>query len=374
MRRRTWLLGAAALPLSACVVAPHGLYFRPSTDAPATVRRPFCGHQSGPPSQIVLDAGTIAIEAEARRDYIFGDGSHIPLKVRLLLPRQRPVRFTADRLRVIEQASQREIDAPASVRVLSSATLAATDEVDIAVLHPAGAVPSLAISPAPYGLATLRLHGPERLAPLAMQVQAPALWLAGQRHMLPPVVVRRPPGSTYVNYRDSATTLLLEQRAESCRSDKTARDCIERQRLSETSFQGQAGGMQWRGQLRFTTETAERPLHGRLELTPGDARPWRLESDTVEVRDIGGGPPIPLHSRELDIEFRDELPLSAPLHRRRSPASGDTRIDITLRLPNETPNFELRFPPAWVGEERVDIPALRFERRALDGGVEPFNC
>jgi hypothetical protein len=99
-----------------------------------------------------------------------------------------------------------------------------------------------------------------------------------------------------------------------------------------------------------------------------------LESDTVEVRDIGGGPPIPLHSRELDIEFRDELPLSAPLHRRRSPASGDTRIDITLRLPNETPNFELRFPPAWVGEERVDIPALRFERRALDGGVEPFNC
>lgn len=372
--RRSLLLAAATLPLAGCLPAPYGTYFRPSSTAPFSVRREACGGQAGPPTRLSLQTPAgIAIEASAQRDHVLGDGKGIPLRLRLTLPRQRSLRFTGDSLTLLELGSGRDLALPQSVQLLGLATVALGDSIDAAVLHPAGGpLPGAA---APFGTATLRLDGPLGEAPLAMAVQVPALWLGDERLQLPPVTVQRPPSPEFTTYRSAGLLQQLQARSEACRRDTPDRDCGAILRHSELSFDERLGTMRCQGEWRFTTLRNGRPLRGLLRLEPGDARPWRLDRDAaVVLQDLAGGQRHTLPLQKIDIEYRGPLRLSTPLHTRSAPGAEDTHIDVSVPLPADVPGFEVRFPPLQMGGETVALPALQFERRSFDGGLQPFNC
>lgn len=375
---RAFSLALAAL-LAGCVVAPYGTYCHPaSADPSATFKRGWCGGQAGPTTDIELALGDgLRLSASVARAYAERDRSELPLRLVLAVPAQLPVRFTTDRLRLVETGSGRAIEAPVSVWAIGRATLAPTATVVPQRLRPAGSALVATDARAPHGQAFLRAEGPAGFVPDAFTLAGPLVVLDTVSVPWPPVVLRWPAGvRSPSEYRSDAEQALLAARAETCRRETPQRACDNLLEFGlSRSFALDAGPVQWQGPWwRFARSDGAMAVRGELGLAVKSGTPWRLADNGITLRDEADGRAHTLRFDRVDIVFRDGIALDAPLHVDREAGAGTTDVHIEARLPGDARDFEVRLPALQVGSASREIAPIRFERRRFDGGVEPFNC
>jgi hypothetical protein len=378
--RRQLMLGALALPLapalSGCIVAPYGPYYRPhSADPAARYKRAWCQGQAGPVTRIEfqLDGG-VTLSARAERDYPERSRPELPLRLSLTLPGSRAARFEAERVQIVATGGA-TIDVPVTVRAAGGVTLAADAWVDAAVLRPAARVVEGAAEH-PYGRAWIRLAGPAGFTPEVITVGGPTVEVEGKAIAFPPLELRRPASAGNPNeYRSAAEQASLEARAAACRRDTPQRAC---QNLidfgASRSFHFASGPLQWQGRwFRAAWRSGEPWLDGEMWLALREPRRWRFASNRIELRDAAGAAQT-LTFAQFELRFNDRIALDAPLHERPVERRADTQVQIEALLPGDVGDFEVRLPPLRIGDGRVVIAPIRFDKRSFDGGIEPFNC
>lgn len=368
-----------AASLAGCVVAPYGPYFQPSSPDPsATYKGAWCQGQAGPTTNIALALGDgLTLAARAERDYPERDRPELPLRLVLEVPAQLPVRFTADRLRIVEMGSGRSVDAPMSVRAIGRATLAPTATVVPQQLRAAGSAVIAFDAHAPHGRAYLRADGPPGFAPAAFTLAGPLVVLDTASVPLPPLTLRWPAGArTASEYRSDAEQALLVARAETCRRETPQRACENLLAFGlGRSFTADTGPVQWQGRWwRSPRRDGAVAVDGELSLALDSETPWRLAGDVISLRDEAAGVEHTLRVERIEIYFRDGIALDAPLHADRAAGVGATEVQIESLLPAGVPDFEVRLPALQVGATTRDIAPIRFERHRFGGGIEPFNC
>ncbi|MDZ7653584.1 MAG: hypothetical protein U5L03_14065 [Burkholderiaceae bacterium] len=377
--RRRLLLGALALPLApaltGCIVAPYGAYYRPqSADPGARYKRAWCQGQAGPTTRVEfqLDGG-VTLSARAERDYPERSRPELPLRLSLTLLGGVPARFEGERVQIVG-ADGAATDAPVTVLASGGVTLPADAWVDVTALRPAGVRAGAAADP--HGRARIRVSGPAGFTPEVFSFEGPSVEVEGSVIVFPPLEVRRPASAGNPNeYRSAAEQASLEARAVACRRDTPQRTC---QNLIEygasRSFHFDSGPLQWQGRwFRAAWRPGEPWLDGELSLALREPRRWRFASNRISVREAAGAAQS-LTFAQFDLRFVDRIALDAPLHEQRVEGRAETQVQIEALLPGDVGDFEVRLPPLRIGERRVAIAPIRFEKRSFDGGIEPFNC
>lgn len=378
--RRQLMLGALALPfapvLTGCIVAPYGTYYRPESAEPgASYKRAWCQGQAGPTTRIELKLeGGATLSARAERDYPERNRPELPLRLSLTLPGSLSARFEAERVQIVATRGA-TIDAPVTVRAAGGVTLPADAWVDAAVLRPAGRVVAGAAEH-PYGRAWIRLAGPAGFTPEVVAVGGPSVEVEGKAIAFPPLELRRPASTGNPNeYRSAAEQASLEARAAACRRDTPQRACQNLIDMGVSrSFHFDSGPLQWQGRwFRASWRSGEPWLDGEMWLALREPRRWRFGSNRIELRDAAGTAQT-LTFAQFELRFNDRIALDAPLHERPVERRADTQLQVEALLPGDVGDFEVRLPPLRIGERRVVIAPIRFDKRSFDGGVEPFNC
>lgn len=377
-RRRLLLLTGLSLPLAGCLPAPYGSYYRPSTADPrARALRGWCGGQAGPLSvlEIDLDSG-LRLRARAERDYVERERPDLPLRLDLQLPAAPPSRFVAAALTLRETAGGKTIEAPLAVRVVRSISLAAGAEVDASALRPGGAAALANDAAAPQGTARWQFRAAADFAPASFALQLPTVHIGAQRFDTPAVVLSRPGSAARPgDYRSAAEQQHLRDREAACRRDTPKLACENIVPYSERSFAISAGPLHWSGRWsRFESSARAEPLTGSLSLAVTDPRPWRLADPAVTLSDPTSGRREQLQPGSFDIRFDDRIALDTPLQPAPAAQRASTTLYLEASLPPGLAGFEVQLPPLLLGERRIDMPPIRFERRSFDGGVAPFNC
>jgi hypothetical protein len=371
------LLGVLVAPFAGCVVMPYGTYYRPeSADATATTKRAWCQGQAGPTTRIELQLdGGAKLAARAERDYLERDRPELPMRVELTLPGNTPARFEGERVMLLTRNGA-PIEATVSVLAYGGVTAAADTWIDSKMLRPAGAGAKTGATDEPRDRAWIRLTGPGGFAPEAFTLAAPAVDTDAGRIAFVPLELRRPASKSSPNeYRSPAEQASLEARAAACERETPKRAC---QNLidfgASRSFRVDSGPVRWEGRwVRFETRSGEARLEGELWLALHDSRRWRLTSNRFNLRDAGGREKS-IAFEQLELRFVDRIALDTPLNGHAVERRTDTRVQIEALLPADVPSFELQLPPLRLGERRVPIAPIRFDKRSFDGGVEPFNC
>jgi hypothetical protein len=101
--------------------------------------------------------------------------------------------------------------------------------------------------------------------------------------------------------------------------------------------------------------------------------PWRWASADAVLADLGRGTAVvqPMPAMRLLVSHRD-LPLSTPLA---IPVSGSTRVRLDVPLPPAgAASYSMQLPELGFDQATIRAMPIRLERRALDAGIEPFNC
>lgn len=361
--------------LTGCIVAPYGAYYRPqSADPGARYKRAWCQGQAGPTTRVEfqLDGG-VTLSARAERDYPERSRPELPLRLSLTLLGGVPARFEGERVQIVG-ADGAATDAPVTVLASGGVTLPADAWVDVTALRPAGVRAGAAADP--HGRARIRVSGPAGFTPEVFSFEGPSVEVEGSVIVFPPLEVRRPASAGNPNeYRSAAEQASLEARAVACRRDTPQRTC---QNLIEygasRSFHFDSGPLQWQGRwFRAAWRPGEPWLDGELSLALREPRRWRFASNRISVREAAGAAQS-LTFAQFDLRFVDRIALDAPLHEQRVEGRAETQVQIEALLPGDVGDFEVRLPPLRIGERRVAIAPIRFEKRSFDGGIEPFNC
>ncbi len=363
--RRRLLLGALVLPLApaltGCIVAPYGTYYRPrSADSAARFKRAWCQGQAGPTTRVEfqLDGG-VTLSARAERDYLERDRPQLPLRLSLTLPGSVAARFEGERVQMVARSGA-TIDAPVTVR---------------AALRPAGRATAGAVEH-PHGRAGIRVSGPAGFTPDVLAVEGPAVEIDGRTFAFPPTELRRPASAGNPNeYRSAAEQASLQERAAACRRDTPQRACQNLIDIGVSrSFHFDVGPLQWQGRwFRAAWRPSEPWLDGEMSLAPREPGRWRFGSNRIALRDAAGAGQA-LAFAQFDLRFVDRIALDAPLHERQVERRADTQLQIEALLPGDVGDFEVRLPPVRIGDRRVVIAPIGFDKRSFDGGIEPFNC
>lgn len=377
---RRLLLGALALPLApsltGCIVAPYGTYYRPhSADPGARYKRAWCQGQAGPTTRIEFQFdGGVTLAARAERDYPERDRAQLPLRLSLTLPGSQSARFESERMQIVASGGA-PIDAPVTVLAAGGVTLPADAFVDAAALRPAARATAGAVEH-PHGRAWIRVSGPAGFTPEVLVAGGPSVEVEGQAIAFPPIELRRPASAGNPNeYRSAAEQASLEARAAACRRDTPQRAC---QNLidygASRSFHFNSGPLQWQGRwFRAAWRRGEPWLDGELSLALREPRRWRFGSNRIELR-AADGTTQTLTFAQFELRFIDRIALDAPLHERPVERRADTQMQIEALLPGDIGDFEVRLPPLRIGDRRVVIAPIAFDKRSFDGGIEPFNC
>jgi len=211
--------------------------------------------------------------------------------------------------------------------------------------------------------AALRLVGPVGVAPQSFTLTAPALQVGEVLHRLPAIELRRaaPLSSSRTAYRDPLLTA----------------------GPAALSFDRRSGPVSWRGEWdHFEKRYDQRPVHGVIELRVATAEPWQWQATPFKMQDVADGRRHALTVDGHSISFDDEVALDTPLRapaRRSEPgiAAGaflGTTLLLEASLPADVPSFAVQLPALLLDGRPRPIAPLRFVRRSLDVGVEPFNC
>jgi hypothetical protein len=378
--RRRLLLGTLALPLAptltGCIVAPYGAYYRPhSADPDARYKRAWCQGQAGPTTRIEFQSDSgVTLFARAERDYLERSRPELPLRLSLTLPGGVPARFEGGRVQ-IAGAGGAAIDAPVTVLASGGVTLPADAWVDVAALRPAGRVVAGA-GEYSHGRARVRVSGPAGFTPEVFSFEGPSVEVEGSVIAFPALEVRRPASAGNPNeYRSATEQANLEARAAACRRDTPQRAC---QNLidygASRSFHFDRGPLQWQGRwFRAAWRSGETWLDGEMWLASREPGRWRFVSNRIELR-AADGTKQTLTFAQFELRFIDRIALDAPLHERPVERRADTQVQIEALLPGDIGDFEVRLPPLRVGDQRVAIAPIGFDKRVFDGGIEPFNC
>jgi hypothetical protein len=378
--RRRLLLGTLALPLApaltGCIVAPYGAYYRPqSADPAARYKRAWCQGQAGPTTRVEFQFdGGVTLSARAERDYLERSRPELPLRLSLTLPGGVPARFEGERVQIVG-AGGAAIDAPMTVRASGGVTLRADAWVDVAALRPAGRA-AVGATEQPHGRASIRLSGPAGFTPEVFLFEGPSVEVEGRVIAFPALEVRRPASAGNPNeYRSGAEQASLEARAAACRRDTPQRACQNLIDIGASrSFHFDSGPLQWQGRwFRAAWRPGEPWLDGELSLALREPRRWRFASNRIELRDATAATQS-LTFTQFDLRFVDRIVLDSPLHEQRVEGRADTQVQIETLLPGDVGDFEVRLPPLRIGERRVAVAPIRFDKRSFDGGIEPFNC
>lgn len=364
--RRRWCLAALALPLAGCVAAPYGTYYRPATAQPgARTGRGWCQGNAGPVTTLDIDlGGGMSLAARTERA---GEGG-VPLQVLLDVPPRTALH--AEGLPLLRTLDGRPLAVRWSVRARRGVAIDPSALVDPQRLRP-GAGPAAAHDPAaPQGWLTLRTVPLPAGLGERLELEGLALRQGDRLLAVPAVTLARPASPRQPDlYRSQAERAAVQARFEACRRDTPQRACENILGYSEDSDAGSIPGLRWRGRWERQRWSGG-ALGGELHLACQQPGPWRLEAGPWNLRDAAGGAVHPLRIASASLYFDDAVDLQTPMQ----PADAGTKVALDALLPADTPSFELVLPALLRDGERVAIAPLRFERRSLDVGVEPFNC
>jgi hypothetical protein len=387
--RRRLLQMAAAMPLGAlggCVAMPYGPYFRPSTTYPrASFKGAWCHGAAGPLTRVELTlADAVRLSAEAHRPSWQRDRSVLPLQVVLTVPPAWRTRFTAPAPRLVALDDGRELAARFEARASRLARVAAAGWLSPAAMRPAGAGAQPVPDAPPFGTLTFDVAGPPDWAPERVVLDGIALERDDGTLRMPAIELQRHPSRTAAaEYRSEAYQARLRARAEACRSDTPQRACQNIVEFANEGFIVDGPPARWKGRLVLVQERdGVQRLRGEVSVELPDAQRFRLAVPSrLRMRDLAGADPHETVIAVAQYAVQDRLAFDAPVNHWRVVSqgytyfgSGDSTVHLQADLPADTGSFELRLPALEVQGLPETIPPIRFERRLLDGGVEPFNC
>lgn len=376
--RRRLLLGAAAAPasvLGGCVVAPYGPYHRPVTEhAAARLKGAWCRGLSGPQAviEIPLAAGVL-LTATAQREPLDRARSVLPLRITMTLP-PASSRFAEAELRVAD-SSGRRFGTPAQMRVFRRARLPADGWIDPARVRPSGTHAQATPFAGAHGAAHLELALDRGFAPDRIVLEGLQIEQDGQRHGLPSVELARPASArNQSDYRSAAMQARLQERTAACRRDTPKLACENIIDHAQHSFEMDLPLGEVRGRWYRFDGRADEPIRGDLEIRMRRPDRWRIVSPALTVVDVAGGARRTAAFKEVALVLSDQVPLATPLFDGAPAGSGDAQLSMEVLLPADVGDFELRLPALLHAGQRIEVPAIRFEKRHFDGGIEPLNC
>jgi hypothetical protein len=257
----------------------------------------------------------------------------VPLRLDLTIPAGPALAF-AGPVRVL--ADGRELDVAFSGAVRRRVPVQAGEEIDAARLRPGRASRDAA---APQGelLLHLRTTGP---VPSRIAVQGPELVFAEGAERLPPVELARSARKPYLFVAGGPDSSL-------------------------ESVDGTLAAVRWTGRWLYRDTHAE----AELKLWPRDARPFRLETASMQWRDANGAV-LPVRLTRADLWFDDRFAPGQDV----GAAPFETRVTLEATLAQGISAFVVQWPDMLHAGRRLTVAPLRFERRSLSGGVQPFNC
>lgn len=376
--RRRLLRSALALPaaalLAGCVITPYGPYHRPSAVHPgARYKGAWCRGVAGPPAVIELPlAPGVLLTAVAQREYLERNRPELPLRIKLTLP-PAPARFVDSALQVT--AGGKTIGGAPQVDVFRYVPLPADGWIDPARVRPSGTLAAGADHVGPNGKATLDLTTGIGFTPDHIVLDGLVIEQAGRRIAMPAVEMTRPASARNISgYISAAMQARLQARVDDCRRDTPQRSCQNILEYASHSFELDLPDAQFSGRWYRFDGRADRPINGDIEIMLKRPERWRLLTRALTVTDVASGTPRSPEIRRLVLALLDRVPLDAPLFAGPVDGSAEAQMSIEVLLPGGTGDFELRLPALLLGERRIDVPVIRFDRRLFDGGVEPLNC
>jgi hypothetical protein len=375
--RRRLVFGAAALPvagLAGCVVTPYGPYYRPSTDGPATYKGAWCQGVAGPRTVVELElAPGVALTARADRGFAERDLRELPLRLSLALPPTEPARFLGDHVRIVEAGGRRSLGTVREIHTYRYATFPARAWIDPARVRPSGAVGTPLKADEPHGRARLRVAVEPGFTQDRLRIVGLVIDRDGVPSKMPSIDLARPASKASPrDYRSAGLHAQLEARAAACRRDTPQRACDNIVEYSSIGFLEDTADARWSGRWVLVGDGAAARVDGDIEYAPRSPGRWRLAADTLEVH--GAGPVRRAQVVQVALALNDRVALDTPLFAGAVDGSAPAQLTIEALLPAAPPDFEVILPDLQLGGRRLAIPPLRFERRAFDGGIEPFNC
>lgn len=377
--RRRLLKGAAAVPAAAlggCVATPYGPYYRPSSGHPdAALKGAWCNGVAGPKTVIELAlAPDVLLTARAERAYPERHRPDLPLRLTLTLPPARPARFAGARLKVAELGSGKALGGEPEVVVFRYAMLPTDAWIDPARVRPSGTAGAPLKADERHGSASLRVSLEPGFTPDRLRLDGLAIARESGSITMPAVTLSRPAsGSSPRDYRSAELHSTLQAEAAACRRETPKLACDNIVEHSSLSFSTEGPDAHWAGRWYVFGDGPRARIEGEVNFALRAPGPWRVASDTLTVRDAAGNGRTARFSR-IHLALNDRISLDTPLFAGPVDGTGSARVSIEVRLPDGPPDFEVMLPDLQLGAQRVTIPPIRFDRRAFDGGIEPFNC
>jgi hypothetical protein len=197
----------------------------------------------------------------------------------------------------------------------------------------------------------------------------------GQRHALPSIELARPASARNLSdYRSATMQARLQERAAACRRDTPKLSCENIIDHAQHSFEVDLPVGEVRGRWYRFDGRADEPIRGDVEIRMRRPDRWRITSPSINVVDVATGARRTAGFKEVALVLSDQVPLATPLFDGTPDGSGDAQLEIEALLPADVGDFELRLPALLHAGQRIEVPAIRFEKRYFDGGVEPLNC
>lgn len=367
------VVGLSALISSGCIPAPYGLYYQPSyPDPSARTVRASCGGQAGPPSRLEFElARGLAVQLDAGR----ATAGSPEVELRMAPRAGSRLQFAGDTVSVSHDPGT--MASPALLSVLTRTELSADAVVD----------------PAAHSAVAARLselgHGESRssaevntelrfampgTAQQKLRLQWPSIrWADGTTTVIPPIDLEAQayhPG--WLRYYSAEERATLQARFEQCRLNSPKSNCHYLLDSYENGFTVAAGPARLTGRVLVTdVKLARADVH--LSVSMARSTPWRWASADAVLADLGRGTAVvqPMPAMRLLVSHRD-LPLSTPLA---IPVSGSTRVRLDVPLPPAgAASYSMQLPELGFDQATIRAMPIRLERRALDAGIEPFNC
>ena len=385
----------AALPLAmtalltGCLPAPYGVYYRPAyPDTTAQLSGAWCQGQAGPPARLSIQAEdglSLALAAERGAAH---PTPQVPwvLHVHGMLPAGGQFQFLSSALELGDApAPAAPLRLAPRLDVFAERVSGAGEWIDLATQGPtdlAAAQQSLATDPA-QTLAKVGVQYGEYpgFSPARLDLVWPAIELAnapGQPIASGPIAMHaHPPEKTYMDtvYRTQAQQLALVQRVQNCQAQTPERRCEQIPEGDTTSFRQRIDDFGLTGRVWASTQQALTSLHYQLEMDTRHTGAWRLSGSPLRWTDPDTGATRTTSTsttKPVRVYWGYSVTLDTPV---RASADKPTRfhLEIPLRAP-EQPRYVLRLPPYLINGVRHEFKPIELERRAFDGGLQPFNC
>jgi hypothetical protein len=273
--------------------------------------------------------GGVQLQASTQAERAEG----VPLRLDLTIPAGPALAF-AGPVRVF--ADGRDLDVAFSGAARRRVPVQPGEQIDAALLRPGRASRN---AEAPQGELLLHLQTTAPV-PSRIVVQGPELVFADGAGRVPPVDLARSARKPFLFVAGGSDS-------------------------SRESVEGTLPTLRWTGRWLYRDTHAE----AELKLRPRDARPFRLETSSMQWRDANGSV-LPVRLTRADLWFDDRFAPGQDI----GAAPFETRVTLEATLARGISALIVQWPDMLHAGRRLTVAPLRFERRSLSGGAQPFNC